>query len=62
MAKNLKDDMLTALGNLQLRAGHTSGCKIAIYLTVNLLNDDDTHNILPADAQNAFNSIKSGCP
>ena len=37
----LKNDILNASGNLQLCAGHKSGCEIAIHSAVDLFNEDD---------------------
>ena len=53
----LHEDILETSGNLQLCAGQKAGCEIAVYATDELFDDDDTHDILQIDENNAFNSI-----
>ena len=53
----LKKYVMETSGNLQLCAGHRSGCEIAVHTAVDLFNDDNNHGILQIDASNAFNSI-----
>ena len=51
----LKKDVMETSGNLQLCAGHISGCEIAVNAAVDLFNDDNNHGILKIEANNAFN-------
>ena len=53
----LRNDILTTSGNLQLCAGHKSGCEIGIHSAVDLFKDNNNHGLLQIDAENAFNSI-----
>ena len=57
-----KDDVTTAVGNLQLRAGQdaiceAAICEAAIHLTHDISESDGTKAILLEDAENALSSI-----
>ena len=54
--KLLRKDILKATGFLQLCAGQDAGSEAAIH-AVYVFNEDNTEEVLMADAPNAFNSI-----
>ena len=51
------DDILKAVGSLQLCAGEEAGCKAGIHTMTNLFKDDGVQAMLMLDASNAFNSL-----
>ena len=53
----LKNDVLQAVGSLQLWGGQIAGSEAAIHEMHYVFNEDNTEGILPIDAENAFNLI-----
>ena len=54
MYGNAAVDLRKSIANL---AKQLCTKEIAVHATVEMFNDDDTHDILEIDANNAFNSI-----
>ena len=50
----LKKDIIRAVGNLQVCAGHESGCEVAIHAMSQIFNKEDSEAVLLIDAFNAF--------
>lgn len=53
----LKDDIMRAVGPLQLCAGQEAGCEAAIHAIHQIFDDPSTDAVLQVDATNAFNSL-----
>ena len=53
----LKKDIIRAVGNLQVCAGHESGCEVAIHAMSQIFNKEDSEAVLLIDAFNAFNTV-----
>ena len=53
----LKNDIINAVGPLQLSAGQNGGCEAAVHAMEKLYNTDDCEGILLVNASNAFNSL-----
>ena len=51
------DDILKALGSIQLCAGQEAACEAGINAMRNLFEDDGVEAMLMVDASNAFNSL-----
>ena len=56
----LRNEILDAVGSLQLCAGQDSGIEAAIHAMQEVFNDTTTEAVLFADATNAFNSLNWG--
>ena len=52
-----KADIQSAVGPLQLCAGHDAGCEAAIHAMRKIFDDEETEGVLLVDAKNAFNSL-----
>ena len=52
-----KADIQSAVGPLQLCAGHDAGCEAAIHAMRKIYDDEETEGVLLVDAKNAFNSL-----
>ena len=52
-----KSDIQSAVGPLQLCAGHDAGCEAAIHAMREIFDDEETEGVLLVDAKNAFNSL-----
>ena len=52
----LKKD-IRSVGNLQLCAGHESGCEAAIHAISQIFNEEDSEAVPLIDASNAFNAV-----
>ena len=52
-----KADIQSAIGPLQLCAGHDAGCEAAIHAMREIFDDDETEGVLLVDTKNAFNSL-----
>lgn len=52
-----KEDIMLAVGSLQLCAGHDTGCEAAIHAMRKIFDEEDTERVLLVDANNAFNSM-----
>ncbi len=55
--KVVSNDIQSAAGPLQARAGHEAGCEAAVHAMKEIYSDKDTEAILLVDATNAFNTI-----
>ena len=53
----LKEDSIRSVGNLQVCAGHESGCEAAIHAMSQVFNEEDSEAVLLIDASNAFNAV-----
>ena len=53
----LKEDIIRSVGNLQVCAGHESGCEAAIHAMSQIFNEEDSEAVLLIDASNAFNAV-----
>ena len=54
---HLKNDVLSAAGNLQLCTGHLSGSEAAVHALREIFEENETEAVLLVDASNAFNSM-----
>ena len=52
-----KADIHSAVGPLQLSAGHDAGCEAAIHAMREIFDDEETEGVLLVDAENTFNSL-----
>ena len=50
-------DILKAVGDRQLCAGHISSCEAGVHVMTDIQEDDQTEAVLLVDASNAFNSL-----
>ena len=53
----LKEDIIRSVGNLEVCAGHESGCEAAIHAMSQIFNKEDSEAALLIDASNAFNAV-----
>lgn len=53
----VKDDITSAVGNLQVCAGQKAGCEAAIHAMRKIFDEPDCDAVLMVDASNAFNNI-----
>ena len=53
-----RDDILKAVGSIQLCAGQGAACEAGIHAMRNLFEDEGAEAMLMVDASNAFNSLK----
>ena len=53
----MKEDIIRSVGNLQVCAGHESGCEAAIHAMSQIFNEEDSEAVLLIDASNAFNAV-----
>ena len=53
----LKEDIIRSVGNLQVCAGHESGCEAATHAMSQIFNEEDSEAVLLIDAFNAFNAV-----
>ena len=51
------EDVINAVGPLQLCAGQNNGCEAAVHSIRQLFLESDTEALLLMDAKNAFNSL-----
>ena len=52
-----KKDIIRSVGNLEICAGHESGCEAAIHAMSQIFNEEDSEAVLLIDAFNAFNAV-----
>ena len=52
-----KADIQSAVGPLQLCAGHDAGCEAAIHAMREIFDDEEMEGVLLVDAKNSFNSL-----
>ena len=55
-----KADIQSAVGPLQVCAGHDAGCEAAIHAMQEIFADEETEGVLLVGAKNAFNSLNRG--
>ena len=53
----LKEDIIRSVGNMQLSAGHESGCEAAIHAMSQIFNEESSEAVLLINASNAFNAV-----
>ena len=53
----MKEDIVRSVGNLQVCAGHESGCEAAIHVMSKVFNKEDSEAVLLIDAPYAFNAV-----
>ena len=53
----LKEDIIRSVGNLQVCAGHESGCEATIHAISQIFNEEDSEAVLLIDASNTFNAV-----
>ena len=53
----LKEDIIRSVGNMQLCAGHESGCEATIHAMSQIFNEEDSDAVLLINASNAFNAV-----
>ena len=53
----LRDDIITAVGPLQVCAGEESGCEAAVHAMHKIYKEEHTEVVLLVDAANGFNSV-----
>ena len=53
----LKEDIIRSVGNMQLCAGHESGCEAAIHAMSQIFNEESSEAVLLINASNAFNAV-----
>ena len=58
IVSNLRDDVITPVGPLQVCAGQESGCEAAVYAMYKMYKEEHIEAVLLVDAANVFNSIK----
>ena len=57
LVHTLKEDIVRSVGNLQVCAGHESGCEVAIHDMSQIFNKEDSEAVLLMDVSKAFNAI-----
>ena len=53
----MKEDIIRSVGNLQVCAGHESGCEASIHAISQIFKEEDSEAVLLIDASKAFNTV-----
>ena len=57
IVSTLRDDIITSVGPLQVRAEKESGCEAAVHAMSKIYKEEHTKTVLLVDTANAFNSV-----
>ena len=53
----LNEDIIRSVGNVEVCAGHESGCEAAIHAMSQIFNKEDSKPVFLIDASNTFNAV-----